>query len=539
METGRVSTPGAMSINATSFFLLWTCVFFGKCANGNWNSSSYYDIERRDPCLPEHVHISFGKTVLDIVIMWSTLGDCCGQVKYGMHPWGMEQITKSTDIHFDEKNSKGLHHLHKAELKNLQAGSTYYYIPISKGVQSGPFYFKTPMAETDWSHDFLMFGDLGIDSDTVPSLVNEALSGKYTALFHVGDIAYDMKNQDGQVGDYFMSIIEPAAAAIPYLTCPGNHEIDDDTFTHYRHRFATPDTEWPIPLDKMWYSIDIGPVHFVSYSTEVFFTNFAMYVNDQREWLIRDLDKANKNRHNVPWVIVFGHRPLYCSTHIGDDCSQPDSQVRKGFEEMFYRMSVDIVVQGHEHNYERLWPVYQNNVTEYTYNNPSAPVQLISGAAGSAEDVDHFPSEKRPDWSAFRLDNRAMNSYGRMLVINESHVFWEQRSIYNHSTLDSIWIIKDKHLSSRNGMGQKPDEMSEEAKDLLGQTCRKSFLACHPFEILVISGSMLVLIIASLAIRVVVRKKRKENFTKTWSRLSDEVDEDQDVFEDEESLVHS
>ena len=40
-------------------------------------------------------------------------------------------------------------------------------------------------------------------------------------------------------------------------------EIDFDSFAHYRYRFTMPDTEWPIPLNKMWYSIDIGPVHFV------------------------------------------------------------------------------------------------------------------------------------------------------------------------------------------------------------------------------------------------------------------------------------
>ena len=73
------------------------------------------------------------------------------------------------------------------------------------------------------------------------------------------------------------------------------------------------------------------------------------------------------------------------------------------FEEVFYKMSVDIVVQGHEHNYERLWPVYRNNVTEYTYNNPSAPVQLISGAAGSAENVDHFPAQKRRKYNTSNL----------------------------------------------------------------------------------------------------------------------------------------
>ena len=81
--------------------------------------------------------------------------------------------------------------------------------------------------------------------------------------------------------------------------------------------------------------------------------------------------------------------------------------------------------------------------------------------------------------------------------------------------------------------------MSEEAKHLLGQICRKSFLYCHPFEILVISGSMVVLIVASLAVRVVVRRKRKQNFTRTWSRLPDDLEEDDMVVGDEESLVQT
>lgn len=45
---------------------------------------------------------------------------------------------------------------------------------------------------------------------------------------------------------------------IPFLA-----EIDTGSFAHYRHRFSTPGTPWPIPLNKMWYSIDIGLVHFV------------------------------------------------------------------------------------------------------------------------------------------------------------------------------------------------------------------------------------------------------------------------------------
>jgi hypothetical protein len=46
-------------------------------------------------------------------------------------------------------------------------------------------------------------------------------------LFFVvaGDFAYDMDTDDAQIGDQFMRQIEPIAANVPYMTCPGNHEM--------------------------------------------------------------------------------------------------------------------------------------------------------------------------------------------------------------------------------------------------------------------------------------------------------------------------
>lgn len=52
-------------------------------------------------------------------------------------------------------------------------------------------------------------------------------------------------------------------------------------------------------------------------------------------------------------------------------------------EDIFYNYGVDIVLQAHEHSYERLWPQYKGVVLSKNYTNPQAPVQLISGAAGS------------------------------------------------------------------------------------------------------------------------------------------------------------
>ena len=57
-------------------------------------------------------------------------------------------------------------------------------------------------------------------------------------------------------------------------------------------------------------------------------------------------------------------------------------------ESVFYKYGVDIVLEAHEHCYERLWPVYNETVTAKSYVNPAAPVHLISGTAGCKEGVD-------------------------------------------------------------------------------------------------------------------------------------------------------
>lgn len=44
----------------------------------------------------------------------------------------------------------------------------------------------------------------------------------------------------------------------------------------------------------MWYSFDVGLVHFISYSTEVYFTYSQTYVGSQYSWLEEDLRKANR-----------------------------------------------------------------------------------------------------------------------------------------------------------------------------------------------------------------------------------------------------
>lgn len=347
--------------------------------------------------------------------------------------------------YFNESNPLGRHYLFRAELCNLSPDTLYYYYIFNKFHFGLTRYFNIPPNGTNWSPSFILFGDLGVESHIHTVLADEIRNGKYSAMFHVGDFAYDLESQGGKTGDDFMDIIEDYASYIAYMTAPGNHEINGGNFSHYRYRFSMPQTTWPMTVDKLWYSFNIGPIHFISYSTEAYFTAPQTQGTAQSAWLIKDLKEANLNRKTHPWIIAYGHRPMYCSNTDRDDCTKNNSIVRQHLENIFYIGGVDIIFEAHEHSYERLYPVFDNKVMSYNYTNPLAPIHIITGAAGNKYGSDPMNGPKG-NWTAFRQSQGSLNSYGKFTVYNESHIFWQQ--IQNDSVLDSVWIVKDKHTTN-------------------------------------------------------------------------------------------
>ena len=121
-----------------------------------------------------------------------------------------------------------------------------------------------------------------------------------------------------------------------------------------RHRFSMPDTPWPMPADQLWYSIDIGPVHFIALNTEVFYT-----LTDQQEkqlkWLHDDLQRVNSQRDEHPWIVVLGHRPMYCShtdaeDELGPDCASVSAcLIRSKLDDLFFEEGVDLYISARIH----------------------------------------------------------------------------------------------------------------------------------------------------------------------------------------------
>lgn len=80
-------------------------------------------------------------------------------------------------------------------------------------------------------------------------------------------------------------------------------------FSNYRSRFSMPGGH-----ESLFYSFDMGPIHFIGFSTEVYyFLQLGLKpLVFQYKWLEEDLKSATspETRSKHPWIVTFGHRPM-------------------------------------------------------------------------------------------------------------------------------------------------------------------------------------------------------------------------------------
>ena len=238
-------------------------------------------------------------------------------------------------------------------------------------------------------------------------------------------------------------------------------------FSHYTERFRGQPHN--LYTNEVWSDSGAAPntwfmswnnnlVHWVVVSTEIYF-DFPFMIQSQYEWLINDLIEANKNRTLAPWIIVIGHRPLYCdnvskqnTTQTADECAEAATRVRDGvdmnktgilyygLEDVFYEYGVDFYLGGHEHDYERMYDIYKNETTKSIINMPST-TYIVTGSAGCDEGHDIFnPNIEQPYVAIRTMDY----SFTRWDVYNQTHIHLQQVT-ENGSIIDDLWYRQDKH----------------------------------------------------------------------------------------------
>jgi hypothetical protein len=213
---------------------------------------------------------------------------------------------------------------------------------------------------------------------------------QFQPLFHLlnGDLCYANLNPAVQPAVWrdFNNNNQRSAANRPWMPCVGNHEIEFNNgvqgFTSYLTRYALPDNGTDFP--GRWYSFRVGSALFISLSADdVIFQDGGAFVagpapltpaaitgnppipagtsfyihgysgGAQTRWLESTLRDASDDE-DIDWIIVQMHQDALSSSKTGNGS---DLALRQQWLPLFEQFGVDLVVCGHDHDYERSFPV--------------------------------------------------------------------------------------------------------------------------------------------------------------------------------------
>ena len=292
----------------------------------------------------------------------------------------------------------------QATAHNLTPGHTYYYAIGHDGfdvnaqnlaVTLGSFTTATDRREP---FTFTAFGDQGVTYDAVNT---ENLVMAQNPAFHLvaGDICYAEAHGSGlitdafdpRVWDAYLNQIAPAASVIPWQIGVGNHEMEPwyspDGYGGMFARFAFPEPQ------TAYYSFRYGNVAVINLDgndlTYEMPANRGYTGGAQTAWLAQQL-AAYRNTKGVDFIVVYFHHAAFSTSSANGS----EGGVREQWVPLFDKYGVDLVINGHNHVYERTDPILGGAATV------SAPIgatvdpatqgttYIVVGGAG--ESIHHF-----------------------------------------------------------------------------------------------------------------------------------------------------
>jgi len=195
-------------------------------------------------------------------------------------------------------------------------------------------------------------GDWGCNSNTDNTVKN--MDAKNPALvFGLGDYSYTSS------GSCWWTKME-AAISSPVKIAFGNHEDESsEGLSGYKSHFGISQTYYA-------YTQDVARV--IVMDTDVASPSDSA----QKSFVQSELQSASTNP-SIKWIIVYLHKPFYTSSNScsSTGCTNSDSDtagtLRNNYGAMFDQYGVDLVLQGHVHNYQRTFQL------KYDSGSPSSP----------------------------------------------------------------------------------------------------------------------------------------------------------------------
>jgi hypothetical protein len=279
-----------------------------------------------------------------VELTWTASSDDVGVAGYRIVRDGVEVGSSSTTSFTD---------------RSVLPVSTYHYRVVAvdaagnASTPSDEAVVTTPPRAASVS--FAAAGDHGANSGTAASLA--ALDGSGVAFYlALGDLDYDQVNPDSAWCDYVKTRLPTLGPTFPFELVVGNHEEQGGPNGYIlNHAACLPDrlgsTLSPTQRYAAEYYFDYPAssplVRVVMIAPDLTVENVTYdYVrgNARYQWLAGAIDGARAA--GIPWVVVGMHK--VCLSEGGKTC-----EIGTDLQNLLVEKKVDLVLQGHEHMYQR------------------------------------------------------------------------------------------------------------------------------------------------------------------------------------------
>lgn len=201
--------------------------------------------------------------------------------------------------------------------------------------------------------NFAAAGDFGCSANTQNTIENMR-SKEPEIVLTLGDHSYH------STADCWFDMMSPVKDKL--MVTLGHHDVEDGQakMNQYMNSFA---------MDKPFYSYDYNKVHFLVMSAKSVYYKGS----EQYNFVLEDLKKASENE-NVNWIVVSSYGPPYTSPSE----HTAFKELREVYHPIFEQYGVDLVLSGHNHNYQRTYPL--------TYNPNDSGEPTVTNTAASNYD---------------------------------------------------------------------------------------------------------------------------------------------------------
>jgi hypothetical protein len=365
----------------------------------------------------EGLHLTFGADpATQMVVSWTTYTSVPRpRVSYGTLEGGHGRTVPAESRTYLDGLSGQTVHVHHATLTGLSPDTYYTYAALHDGGRPDAGTFQTaPRGRSAFT--FTSFGDqsvpqvtwkpdgkggftVALNANNTPANA-DIVAGieQVDPLFHLlnGDLCYANLDPDRvRTWNGFFANNTRSARYRAWMPAAGNHENEKGNgplgFSAYQAYFKLPGSGSASELAGLWYAFTVGSVRVVSVQND----DVALqdggdnYVHGysggtQRAWLENELAKARSSR-DIDWIVVCMHQVIVSSS----DANGADLGIRQQWGPLFDKYEVDLVVCGHEHDYERSLPVrgVVSGSETLTPNPVSTNTSLIDSSKGTTHMV--------------------------------------------------------------------------------------------------------------------------------------------------------